>query len=233
MNFHDIGLIINVLTLFIGYSICATLAGWFRALVARSMGDSTGERLGYLTLNPLAHMDMIGLIFLLVFGYGWGRYVPINHYNIHEPHAILKRLCASFSDTFMYLMIALGSMTLLIRFFGFNILYITVPMVYTGEIYLNSFTEQYTHYSSFSIVIALILTAIVFMAVMLAVIKSIVNAVDLIVMYLFPEYYDQGYLVFLLSMICLLLISFPLRNYVLYAIEVGGCVIASFLGASL
>ncbi len=55
------------------------------ALVAHVKGDSTAEQYGRLTLNPLAHLDPIGLIPLLLFGFGWAKPVPYNPYHFKHP----------------------------------------------------------------------------------------------------------------------------------------------------
>lgn len=52
--------------------------GW----VAYRMGDATAKWLGRLTLNPIKHLDIIGTLMLLVFGFGWAKPVPINLENI-------------------------------------------------------------------------------------------------------------------------------------------------------
>lgn len=56
-----------------------TLREYARAAVADRLGDGTPRRLGRLTLNPLAHIDPIGLLFLLILGFGYGRAVPLNY----------------------------------------------------------------------------------------------------------------------------------------------------------
>jgi len=66
--------------------LCAlTLHEFSHALVARWCGDSTAERAHRLTLNPLAHIDLLGLIPLLFFGFGWAKPVPVNPYNFRHP----------------------------------------------------------------------------------------------------------------------------------------------------
>lgn len=47
-------------------------------LVALWNGDTTAEEAGRLTLNPISHIDPIGLLSLLVFRFGWAKPVPIN-----------------------------------------------------------------------------------------------------------------------------------------------------------
>lgn len=52
------------------------------ALAANALGDSTAKDMGRLTLNPKAHLDPIGTLFLLFIGFGWGRPVPFNPSNL-------------------------------------------------------------------------------------------------------------------------------------------------------
>lgn len=46
--------------------------------VAWKCGDPTAHNLGRLTLNPLRHLDPLGMLSMLVFGFGWAKPVPIN-----------------------------------------------------------------------------------------------------------------------------------------------------------
>lgn len=47
-------------------------------LMALIMGDKTAKHQGRLTLNPLAHIDLRGFLFLLIFGFGWANPVQFN-----------------------------------------------------------------------------------------------------------------------------------------------------------
>jgi Zn-dependent protease len=58
--------------------------------MASRLGDPTAERLGRLTLNPLPHIDLMGLILLVVSsmsggGIGWMKPVPVNAFNFRHP----------------------------------------------------------------------------------------------------------------------------------------------------
>lgn len=55
--------------------------GWMATL----MGDPTPRLYRRLTLNPLAHIDPIGLLMLFVFRFGWAKPVPINPSNFRDP----------------------------------------------------------------------------------------------------------------------------------------------------
>lgn len=52
------------------------------AFVADRLGDPTPRRYGRVTLNPLAHLDPIGTLLLLVAGFGFAKPVPINPSNL-------------------------------------------------------------------------------------------------------------------------------------------------------
>lgn len=51
------------------------------AYVAHLMGDETAEKVGRLTLNPISHVDPIGLVMIIVGGFGWAIPVPVNENN--------------------------------------------------------------------------------------------------------------------------------------------------------
>lgn len=52
------------------------------ALTARQLGDDTSERLGRITLNPLAHLDPFGNLLFALTGFGWAKPVPVNTYRL-------------------------------------------------------------------------------------------------------------------------------------------------------
>ena len=65
--------------------ICITLHELSHALVALKLGDPTAKNAGRLTLNPLKHIDLFGLICLAVFRFGWAKPVPIDMRNFKNP----------------------------------------------------------------------------------------------------------------------------------------------------
>src|ERR1700761_3079127 len=107
ITLHTTEMFISIITFFIAYLVVITLSNVFRTWVAAKMGDYTGVHLGYLTLNPMQHIDPIGLFFLFMFYFGWGRMVPINPLFINEPHRMLKITAAYLSDCLMNFMLSL------------------------------------------------------------------------------------------------------------------------------
>lgn len=51
---------------------------WAHAYAAYRLGDPTARNLGRMTLNPLAHVDPLGFLSLVLFRFGWAKPVPIN-----------------------------------------------------------------------------------------------------------------------------------------------------------
>jgi Zn-dependent protease len=62
----------------VGILIAITVHEFAHAKAATMAGDPTPGQNGRVTLNPLAHLDPIGTIALLLVGLGWGKPVPVN-----------------------------------------------------------------------------------------------------------------------------------------------------------
>ncbi len=77
-----------------------TVHEFAHSLVTIRLGDDTPRRQGRLTLNPLAHIDLVGFILLVVAGFGWAKPVQINPANLRKPRRdeILIALAGPFSN---------------------------------------------------------------------------------------------------------------------------------------
>lgn len=64
-----------------------TVHEFFHAWTAHKFGDDTAKRMGRLTLNPLAHLDLWGTIVMVASGFrfGWAKPVPVNPMNLRNP----------------------------------------------------------------------------------------------------------------------------------------------------
>lgn len=58
---------------------------FFHAFTAYKLGDSTPKLQGRVTLNPLAHIDPLGLLLIVLAGFGWGKPVVFDIYNLKNP----------------------------------------------------------------------------------------------------------------------------------------------------
>jgi hypothetical protein len=63
-----IELVVRASALVFAYFFSVTVTGYAQARIALALGDDTPESAGFLTLNPLAHLDIIGFLLLLFFG---------------------------------------------------------------------------------------------------------------------------------------------------------------------
>lgn len=68
----------------VGIVYAITIHEFMHALVGYWLGDTTARDQGRVTLNPISHIDPIGFIVLLLAGFGWGRPVPFNPYNLRN-----------------------------------------------------------------------------------------------------------------------------------------------------
>lgn len=76
LNLDLATLISNAIVLIIAF----TVHEFAHAATADYFGDPTPRSYGRLTLNPLAHLDPIGSLMLIVAGFGWAKPVPVNPY---------------------------------------------------------------------------------------------------------------------------------------------------------
>lgn len=58
--------------------LCITFHETCHGFVAWKLGDPTAKRQGRLTLNPIRHVDWMGLVMMAIFKFGWAKPVPID-----------------------------------------------------------------------------------------------------------------------------------------------------------
>jgi Zn-dependent protease len=58
--------------------LCLTIHEVSHGLAAFSLGDPTARSMHRLSLNPLRHIDVLGLILMFAVGFGWAKPVPVN-----------------------------------------------------------------------------------------------------------------------------------------------------------
>ncbi len=83
---------------------------WAHAWSAYQLGDDTASMRGRMTLNPLAHLDPIGSLLLLFSGFGWGKPVPVNPYQMRtNPRAgmAISAAAGPFSNFVLAMLLAI------------------------------------------------------------------------------------------------------------------------------
>ena len=67
--------------------LCITLHELAHGWTAYRLGDNTAKNAGRLTLNPIRHIDPLGLVMMVAFRFGWAKPVPVNMRNFKHPRA--------------------------------------------------------------------------------------------------------------------------------------------------
>ena len=65
--------------------LCISVHEMCHGLAAYKLGDNTAETQGRLSLNPLRHIDLIGLLMLIIFKFGWAKPVMVDSRNFAHP----------------------------------------------------------------------------------------------------------------------------------------------------
>lgn len=111
--------------------IAITVHEFAHALIADKLGDPTPRAYGRLSLNPIKHLDPLGMLALIFFKIGWGKPVPIDSSNFRDPKRdeILVSLAGPLSNFILALMFSIilkytssyAIIALLSRFIQLNI----------------------------------------------------------------------------------------------------------------
>ncbi len=78
---YIIQLLLSLPVCLLALSVHETAHGY----VACRLGDPTARSMGRLTLNPIKHLDPIGFLCMVLFGFGWAKPVPINTRYFKKP----------------------------------------------------------------------------------------------------------------------------------------------------
>ena len=77
--------LISYLFSFVAALIALTVHEYCHGYAAYKLGDNTARNLGRLSLNPLHHLDIFGVLCMMLFHFGWAKPVPINARNFKRP----------------------------------------------------------------------------------------------------------------------------------------------------
>ena len=98
--FSDIpSLLISVIIALIALSVHEAAHGY----AAYKLGDPTARAFGRLSLNPIRHLDLLGTVCMIFFGFGWAKPVPVNTRYFKKPRRdmAITALAGPFSNVLM------------------------------------------------------------------------------------------------------------------------------------
>lgn len=80
-----LGLVIHLCAILMVIFLVLPFHEWAHAWVASLLGDKAIKYRGRLSLNPMSHIDYMGALCLLLFGFGWAKPVPVDPRNFKSP----------------------------------------------------------------------------------------------------------------------------------------------------
>lgn len=97
-----------LLSLIIALVICITVHEAAHAYVAYKLGDPTAKSAGRVTLDPRAHLDVLGTLMIFIAHFGWGKPVPFNDNNLKHPRrdAAIIAMAGPLTNLFTALVVA-------------------------------------------------------------------------------------------------------------------------------
>ena len=143
LDFSNIGqsvmtLIMRLVIVLLALTVHETAHGY----AALKLGDDTAEKRGRLSLNPIYHIDPIGFLCMVIFGFGWARPVPINAGRFKNPKrgmAIsalagpVSNLLLAFIGLLLYLIVytvAIFNIGWMEKDFAFNLYKVTAEFLF-------------------------------------------------------------------------------------------------------
>ena len=79
------GSVFEIVSIVAASLLCITVHETCHGLAAYMLGDDTAKRMGRLTLNPIRHIDILGLILMAVARFGWAKPVPVDMRKFRNP----------------------------------------------------------------------------------------------------------------------------------------------------
>lgn len=123
--------LIDIISLILALTFTVITHELAHGYIAYLNGDDTAKNAGRLSFNPLKHIDLTGLLFLIVFRFGWAKPVPIDERNFKDRRkglflvsiaGVLTNLLTAFVAIFI-LVFFYGRLGILQQFFSYLAIY--------------------------------------------------------------------------------------------------------------
>ena len=104
----DWSMLSDLLARVLAVLLCLTVHETAHGLAAFAMGDPTAKKLQRLSLNPLHHIDWLGLMCMLIAGFGWAKPVPVDmRYFKHPKRGMALSALAGPMSNFLFALLCL------------------------------------------------------------------------------------------------------------------------------
>ena len=110
-NGLDWSYLLNIVLSVVPSLLCITFHEVSHGYVAYRLGDTTAKDAGRLTLNPLKHIDPMGLLMMVVFKFGWAKPVPVDMRYFKKPKQgmAITALAGPVSNLLLAMLLLLGA----------------------------------------------------------------------------------------------------------------------------
>ena len=107
----DFGSLRDILLRLASVFLCLTIHETCHGLAAYALGDPTAKRMHRLSLNPLRHIDWMGLLMMVTLGFGWAKPVPVDPRYFRKPKQgmALTALAGPVSNFLLALVLLVGA----------------------------------------------------------------------------------------------------------------------------
>jgi len=134
----DMSYILDRLIILPGILLGISVHEFSHGYAAYKMGDDTPLLQGRLTINPIKHIDPMGFMCLLIFGFGWAKPVMINSRNFKNPRrddiiVSVAGCVANFITAFIFV----GLMKFISVFFQATTLTTIILSIFSGVVSIN------------------------------------------------------------------------------------------------
>lgn len=127
--------LISIVLIIPAMLIAFTFHEYAHAFVAYKLGDKSQKFQGRLTFNPIAHIDIVGLLMILIFKFGWAKPVQVNrsafkHYYADDLKVSLAGPLANLVVAFIFMPILLYAYKILGNTANSDLNYIIIQIIY-------------------------------------------------------------------------------------------------------
>ena len=130
---NPLGFIFYIIALLVALTIHEASHAW----VADRLGDPTARLQGRISLNPLVHIDLYGAMFLLFFGFGWGKPVQFDPFNLKNPRKDGALISLAGPASNLLLAVTLSIVLRLFIFFNLSNFFIIGSIIFVPLISMN------------------------------------------------------------------------------------------------
>ena len=124
-----ISLLLTIPGVFITLAVHECAHGW----ASYKLGDPTARNLGRLTLNPIKHIDPIGLLCMIFFRFGWAKPVPVNARYYKKPRRDMALVAAAGPASNLIMMV----LSMFLVYFSYFIYDLAVTQTYSFAYFWN------------------------------------------------------------------------------------------------